>query len=169
MDDFLNPDAIDLEGTNNGDSADSNLVLDLDGVSSELPKFEAMPPGVYDAIIENVEYGNSQSSGNPMLTFQFRITDERFNNRMMFYHTVLNADSGLSRLKRLLVRVAPEVNLSGFNPSKFADSGEILGFPCRLKLNVRPYKGEKRNNVQDVLAPEESPTSFLDATGMDTQ
>jgi len=160
-DDFLNPDAeVGLE--ENVDSGNDNLVLNLDGVSEDLPKFEAIPPGVYDAVVENVEFGYSQNSGNPMLTFQFRITDERFENRMLFYHTVLNKDSGLSRLKRLLVKVAPNIPLSNFNPASFADEGEILGYPCRLKVNIRPYKGEKRNNIVDVLAPEESPTGFLD-------
>jgi len=159
--DFLNPDeTFDFDSGSTGEV--ENLVLNLDDVSDELPKFEPIPPGVYDAIVENVEFGNSQNSGSPMLTFQFRITDPDYENRMLFYHTVLNKESGLSRLKRLLVRVAPDVPLNGFNPAKFADEGVILGYPCRLKVNIRSYKGEKRNNVVDVLAPEDSPTGFLD-------
>lgn len=160
--DFLNPDAnMDLSGDGE-ERENSNLTLNLENASDELPKIEPLPPGIYDCIFENVEFIPVNNSGNPMLTFQLKVIDERYENRMLFYHTVLNKDSGLTRLKQLLVRCAPDVDLRNFNPQKFADEGEILGFACRAKVNVRPYKGEKRNNVTEILAPEESPTGFLD-------
>lgn len=153
--DFLNPDeSMDLS-QGNADTGD-NMVLNLDDVSDELPKFEAMPPGVYNVIVENVEYGPSKSSGNPMLTWQFKVIDEPYENRMLFFHTVLNKEFGVKMLKRTLVRVCPDIDLANFSPAKFAEEGEALGLPARIKVRVRPYQGEKRNDVQDVLPPQDA-------------
>lgn len=161
--DFLNPDEMaDAAGYFEESQQLDNLTLNLDDVSEDLPKFEAMPPGVYDAIIDNVEFGPSKNSGNPMLTFTFRIMDPQYEGRLQFYHTVLNKESGLSRLKRLLVRVCSDIDLGEFNPRKFADEGEALGLPCRVKINVKAYQGSKRNNITDVLAPDESAVGYLD-------
>lgn len=143
---------------NAGTTGDTNnqgagLVLDLGSVDENRPAFEAMPPGVYNAVVENVEFKES-STGNPMLSWQFTITDPEFNNRKVFNHTVLNKEAGLASLKRTLIRVLPDFPLGSFNPEQFADEGVAIGRECRVKLNVRPYNGEKRNNVTDVLAPE---------------
>lgn len=137
-----------------------NLVLDLEGTSDELPKFEPIPPGVYDAVVENVEFGPSQNSGNPMLTWQFRVTQTPYENRTLFFWTVLNSEFGVRMLKRILVRIAPDISLSNFSPKVFAESGAALGLPCRLKVAVRPYQGERRNNVKDVLPPQSVDTFF---------
>lgn len=151
----------DIELGNQSDSQYENLVLDLEGTSDELPKFEPIPPGVYDAIVENVEFGPSQNSGNPMLTWQFRITQSPYENRTLFFWTVLNKEFGIRMLKRILTRIAPDISLSNFSPKAFAESGAVLGLPCRLKITTRTYQGERRNNIKDILPPQ-SADSFFD-------
>jgi hypothetical protein len=138
---------------------DDGMVIDLDGVDENLPGFVALPPGIYDAVVENVEYGPSKA-GNPMLTWTFTLTDPEYKNRKMFYHCTLNKEAGVASLKRTLVRVLPDHGFSAFNPKNFADEGSAIGAECRVKLNVKPYNGEKRNNVVDVLAA--SAGGFLD-------
>lgn len=140
-------------GTTGTSEQGGGLVLDLGGVDENKPAFEAMPPGTYPAVVDNVEFKES-STGNPMLSWTFTITDAEYENRKVFFHTVLNKDAGLASLKRTLIRVLPDFPLGQFNPQSFADEGIAIGRDCRVKLNVRPYNGEKRNNVQDVLAPE---------------
>jgi len=147
----------------NGYDADSdNLVMNLNDVDENKGGFEALPPGVYDALIENTEYGISANGGNPMITWQFRITDGEYANRMQFTHTVLNKELGVATLKKIIIRCVPEVDMGSFNPKKFCDEGTALGFACRLKLKIDLYKGEKRNRVVEVLAPA-STEGFLDA------
>ena len=41
-----------------------NLVVNLEGIQEA--KFENVPKGIYNAEIENVEFGMSQTSGSPM-------------------------------------------------------------------------------------------------------
>lgn len=131
---------------------EDGLVLDLDSVDETMPAFVALPAGIYDAVVENVEYGKSKNE-NPMLTWTFTLTDPEYKNRKMFYHNTLNKEAGIAGLKRTLIRVLPEHGFSNFSPRAFADEGVAIGAECRLKLNIRPYNGEKRNNVVDVLAP----------------
>lgn len=153
---------MDLGGTGADYQAQAdNLVLNLADVDESKASFEALPAGVYNAVIENVEYGLSQNGGNPMLSWEFKITDAEYENRKMFYHTVLNKELGIASLKKLLIRVCPDVEMSAFNPQQFADNGVALGLPCQLKVKIRPYQGEKRNQVQDVLAPVGDAGSFL--------
>ncbi len=156
----LNPDVDLMLGGSELD--EDNLVLDLDNVSEEMPELEALPSGIYNVVIENTEYRVSERSSNPMISWTFRVLDEPYDGRLLFYHTVLNKESGLVRLKQLMVRVLPDIPLSGFKPKAFCDEGVALGRPCRVKVNVRPYQGKRRNNVTDVLAPADEMGSFLD-------
>lgn len=139
--------------------SEENFVMDLTDVN-EKAGFEAIPAGVYDAIVDSAEFGDS-SKGSPMITWKFKLTDPTYNNRGVFYHTVLNTDLGKANLKKTLMRVCPDLDLGNFSPSKFCNEGEALGLPCRVKLKIQMYQGEKRNSVQEVLAAEAS-GSFLD-------
>jgi hypothetical protein len=157
---FLDPDQ---QATNGGaiGNPNENLVLNLDDVNEDMPVFEALPPGVYNCIVENAEFSTS-SKGNPMITWVFKVVDPEYVGRLLFFHTVLNNETGLARLKRTLVRVVPDVSLRDFNPREFCDEGRALGFPCRVKVRIKPYQGQRRNDVVDVLAAAQSEGAFLD-------
>ena len=60
----------------------------------------------------------------------------------------------------------PEEDSASFNPAKFAESGVIINRQCRITLGIQTqkkgeYKGEKRNNVREILAANSMETSFL--------
>ncbi len=156
--DFLDPDAqVNLGGNEGGGE---NLVLDLENIDESGPTYEALPPGIYNCIIDNTEYGLSSKS-NPMITWVFKVVDPEYEGRNLYNHTVLNNEAGLARLKRTLLRVVPDVNLKEFNAQKFCDEAVAIGFPCRVKVRIRPYQGQRRNDVTDVL-PAAEEGSFLD-------
>ena len=161
MTDKLNPD--DNINLNEGEDQEAeNMVLNLDDVDEDKPAFEPLPAGAYNCVVENAEYGVSQRSQNPMITWVFKVVDPQYENRLLFYHTVLNSQQGLARLKRLLTRVVPDIDMSSFNPKKFCEEGEALGFPCQVKVRIRTYRGERRNDVTDVLPPSEGGASYLE-------
>ena len=146
--------------------ADTNgLVFDLSGVQEE-QTFELIPKGTYNAVVDELEFGESKA-GNPMITVKYQITDAEYENRTLYDYWVLSgagADFGLGKLKKFLVRVCPNVDISNFNPATFADEGHAIGNQCRIVVNITTqkkgeYKGEKRNQIKDVLAPETG--SFL--------
>lgn len=146
---------------------DEGAVFDL--TNAEAPAFEAIPKGTYPAIIEELEYTTSQSSGNAMIKVVYMITEGEFAERKVYDFLMLAGDGAkfaLPRLKQMLIRVCPEVDISSFNARRFAESGASINRPCQIKLKITTakngeYKGEKRNQVAEVLSAEGIGGSFL--------
>lgn len=151
-------------GPDVGPKSDASQVIDLTKVSDDLPQFQALPAGTYHCEIEDAQFGMSQA-GNPRIAWQFRVVEPdhpEVDQRLLFYHTVTNKEAGLSRLRRLLTRVLPDVDQKTFDPEPFCASGVALGAPCICRVNQRVQRvketGEvrRRNNVVDVLAADKS-------------
>jgi len=150
-----NFDAFDTDETN-GVAGSAIGAIDLSDVPDQL-QYEVLPAGIYRATVDSVEFGYSQRSGNPMLTWTFKLHLADGRERTQFYHTVLT-DQGLPRLKRTIMRLAPfaneEVNLRAFQPE---DAGVLFtGTPCRVRLRIQNYEGQQRNSISDVLPPDEA-------------
>lgn len=132
-------------------------VYDLTTINVDEPDFPLVPNGTYDAIVENVEFKFS-NAGNAMLKWTFRITQNDQNNRMLFLYTVLTVDFHIKLIAKILNRILPEYDIQTFKPKTFAETGVILGKPCKIKvkveesMNKQTKKMEKRSNVKDVLA-----------------
>jgi hypothetical protein len=170
MNDFIGTDTgFNLEGAAATKKADagvssstdaSGLVFDLTGVEED-KKFEVIPKGTYDAVVEELDFGDSKA-GNPMVTVKYSLTSPEYENRTIFDYWVLQgkgAEFGQGKLKKFLIRVCPETDISSFNPKSFSDEGTAVGKQCRLTLNIQTqkqgeYKGDKRNTVKDVLTAE---------------
>ena len=150
-------------------SADTeSMVFNLNEVE-EQTSFEVLPKGTYNAIVEEFEFTTSQSSGSPMIKCVYSIIDGEYTDRKIFDYYVLTGEGAkyaLPRLKQLITRVVPEEDSTSFNPVKFAESGVIINRQCRITLGIQTqkkgeYKGEKRNNVREILAANSMETSFL--------
>lgn len=153
-------------GGNSGGTDSGALVFDLNGVEED-KGFELIPKGTYPAIVDEMEFGES-SAGNPMMTVKYRIVEGEYADRLLFDYWVLRGNGsefGLAKLKKFLTRVMPEVNLSAFNPADFAESGDAVNRELQVVVKIQTqkkgeYKGEKRNQVSDILSAAES-GSFL--------
>ena len=139
-------------------SADNvGMVFNLNEVEEQSSSFEVLPKGTYNAIVEEFEFTT------------YSIIDGEYADRKIFDYYVLTGEGAkyaLPRLKQLITRVVPEEDSASFNPSKFAESGIIINRQCRITLGIQTqkkgeYKGEKRNNVKEVLAANSMETSFL--------
>jgi hypothetical protein len=144
-------------GVSSGEDEES-LVYDLNAVSE--PSFDVLPKGTYNAVVDEFEFTTSQSSGAPMLKAVYSITDGEYAERKIYDYYVLTGEGAkysMPKLKQLLARVCPEVDLGTFNPPKFAESAIIINRCCQLVLSITTqkkgeYKGEKRNQVREILA-----------------
>lgn len=167
MDNTFNLDS-DVGGSVKAEANTEGMVFNLNDVE-ESTAFEVLPRGTYPAVIEEFEFTHSQSSGSPMIKAVYSVTEGEYAERKVYDYYVLTgagAKFALPKLKQLMTRVCPEVDLSTFNPSDFADSGEIIGRMCQLKLSISTqkkgeYKGEKRNQVKEIMAHSEGEGSFL--------
>ncbi len=150
-------------------AAEETMVFDLNAVEDTAGSFEVLPKGTYDAVIEELEFTRSQTSNDPMIKAVYSIIGGEYEGRKIYDFYMLagrGAEFSMPRLKQLLLRVCPEVELSQFNPQEFADSGVAINRMCQLKLQVTTqkkgeYKGEKRNNVREILAGQTGSGSFL--------
>lgn len=147
----------------------AGLVFDLSGVDENASSFEVLPKGTYNVIIDECELTEAKSSGAPMLAMKYVIDGGEYDSRVIFDYIVLGGkpkaiELGQQKLKKLLVRVCPEVDIQHFNVAAFNEQGTAIGKRCQIVLGIQTnksgdYKGEKRNNVKDILAP--SNDSFM--------
>jgi hypothetical protein len=122
--------------------------------------FKPVPRGIYDVSLSQLDYGFSQRSNNPMWTWIWEVDEGEFAGRKFFYHTVFN-EGGMPRVKRTLARIKTDDGIEAqilaaprFSPEAVANEGQLLGARARLRIDIRKYEGQNRNNVRDVLPPQ---------------
>jgi hypothetical protein len=146
----FDPDAAIDMSDSGSTSNDDALVFNLDDVD-ENAGARPLAPGVYDAVVDGIEFSRSQRSNNPMWTWTFRVQDpESDRERVVFFHTTFTED-GVGRVKKTLRTIDPEFNLSQVRPTQ--PPLDLLEQPCRLRIRNRMYEGSMRNNVSAVMPP----------------
>jgi len=127
-------------------------IIDLSEVQAA--SYEVVPRGRYQGYIESVEYGLSQSSNLPMLTWVLKFEYEEKERTLRFYTTL--AGDGAGRSKATLARLDPELDMSTFAPN---DADEIFGgMEVMINVTIRPDRDDrnvKRNNVGDIYPLDE--------------
>lgn len=154
-------------GSSNTDTGadQGGLVFNLNDVE-DAKGFEVLPKGNYPCVVDELEFGDS-STGNPMLTAKFKVTEGEFEGRLFFDYWVLagkGAEFGLGKVKKFISRICPDTDMTTFKPDVFAESGAAIGRELIVAATIKKqtkgeYKGELRNVVADILAP--STGSFL--------
>lgn len=142
-----------------GSEGGGAFMIDLSGVPDETER-PVIPRGIYPATVDDVSFGHSQSSGNPMWTWIFELSEGagEYAGRKLYFHTPF-VEVMMPRVKKVISRVAPELMNGPFDAEKIANDGVLVGKACRIRLDIKPYEGKPRNNVRDVLPPEEGQAS----------
>jgi hypothetical protein len=159
------------EGTDGAvmeEGGEGNTVIDLTQVP-EGGGFETVPRGMYPCELVEVEYGLSQRSGNPMWTTVWEVEQgHEYAERRFWFHVVLTPKQ-FPRVVRFLNRIGrPDLTKQAFDAQQIAETGELIGCRAKLRITIRPYEGEQRNNVGDVLpadAPGAGGGDFLQSGG----
>jgi hypothetical protein len=157
-------------GGGDGGGDDENEEVDLSQTGTG--GFELIPRGIYNAIVDEVEYTTS-SKGNKMWSWVFEIQDEPYDRRKLFFHTTFN-EGGLPRVKQALMKLGRADLANGrFNPKQVAEEGILVGLPVRLRVGSRVWKesaggdGEMRNDVRGLLSATDTAdgagTSFINS------
>jgi hypothetical protein len=114
-------------------------------------KFENVPKGTYSAVVNSAELQMSQSSGKPMIAWKFEITDGEFKGRKLPFWTSFS-QKALPGTKANIGRLAPEIIATAFKPEKLCNEGYFTGKPCRIRVDLGEYNGEKRSQIKQILA-----------------
>jgi hypothetical protein len=125
-----------------------DLVINLTDV--EEAKFELIPKGIYEANIDNWEFGLSESSGAKMFTGTFQLEHPDYSNVKLKSYFSFGAKA-LPFTKRALNQFAPDVFSGAFKPQEIADSGVMIGRKVRVRITHGEYQGQKRSQIGDVL------------------
>jgi hypothetical protein len=134
-------------------SGEDSLAVDLSGVDPSKPR-PLVPKGVYDAVIDDAQFGYSNNSGNPMWTLVCAIDGGEYSGRK-FYTYIVWTPEQMPRAKQTLQRIAPELAAAKFKVDDDNILAQIQGKRIRIQIAHRWYKEEKRHteNIKQVLPP----------------
>lgn len=135
-----------------------DLELNLEDV--EETTWTLLPVGIHDGRIDEAEYGLS-NSGNPMITLRvkFPISDNEDGDETTLRYYLLLAPKHLGRTKKIIRQIAPDLDLTHFRPND-ADS-YFSGRDVSAKVKIKPFDGERRNNITQLMAPRGPQDEFL--------
>lgn len=128
------------------------LLVDLSKV--EGMKFEVLPKGTYNGIIDEAKFEMSKSSNKPMWNLQIAVTDEgEHQNRKQF--TILSfSEKALPGTKVAIATFAPELLEGPFNPKSDEVVGSLTGRRVKFKVKHEEYQGEPQSRISRWYAPE---------------
>lgn len=127
-------------------------VIDLSGI--EAASYDLIPRGRYPGYIDSVEYGLSQASNLPMLTWTLKFDWEDKERTLRFYTTL--AGDGAGRSKATIARLDPDLDLSQLVPEDMDD--HFAEMEVMIAVVIRPDRDDrkiKRNNVADIYPMDE--------------
>lgn len=133
-------------------SDDDSLMINLSNVEAQ--SFEVMPKGRYPIVVEETEFQISKSSGKPMWSVRFSITEGDFANRKLFTYMSFS-DKALSMTKGNLAALGMTELMEGsFNPKRVAEEGLLVGKTAIAVVAIEKGNdgNEDRNTVKRLVA-----------------
>jgi hypothetical protein len=114
--------------------------------------FEVLPEGTYRAVVDAIERQTSQRSGEPMLVWQYKVTEGKHKGTIVYDFTSLQKQA-LFRLKQRLQALGYEVP---DGPLTF-DTDDLIGTPVVLQVGPprKDNDGNPRTNLIAVMAQSE--------------
>lgn len=125
---------------------------------TDVETFEAMPAGVYEVEVAEVEVRPSENSEYDYINWTLSVTEGDYINRKLWLVTSMSPKAAWKLKEALLAFGADESDLEGeleFDPDDF------IGARCKASTTQESYEGTLRNRVQavhplteDVKSPE---------------
>lgn len=154
----VNVDEVEQEDEVAGAQFENNedgLVVNLSEV--EELKFELLPKGTYDIIIEDNQYAKSKSSGKPMWNLKLNIDGGEFNGRKIF-EIFSFSEGALPGTKTRLAVIAPELLSGDFKVNDPETVASLIGRKAKVKVDIQKAEEgsgyEDQNRVKRWLQPD---------------
>lgn len=125
--------------------------------------FEPLPEGSYEVIIERVEVRESNSSDNDYLNWEFKVTEDDFEERRLWMITSLSPKA-LFRLKDNFLALGvleededmeleweDDIDITPKEGPRLIEP-ELEGLACTVTVGNEVYEGRERNKVVDLQA-----------------
>lgn len=116
--------------------------------------FEPLPVGTYDVTVDTAEATQS-STGKDMIKVKFKVLSGPHEGRGLFNQFVISPDSAnaLAFFFRHMAAFGLDDKYFAANPQLEAVAAALVGKVCRVKVSVREYQGQDRNQVDAVMPP----------------
>lgn len=117
-----------------------NQQFNVDDVPPD--EFDLLPPGEYEAQVVESEITETSSGSGEMLKLTFEVTTGDFERRRVWERlNIVNANSTAQRIaQQSLAKLCSACGLAGID-----DSDELHFIPILIKVDIRPGKGEFRD------------------------
>ncbi len=126
---------------------EDNLLINLSEVEGQ--SFELLPKGKYPVVVEECEYQISKSSGKPMWSMRYSVTEGPFENRKLFQY-ISFSPKALPMSKANIAALAPELAESeAFNPKQIAEEGTMTGRTAMATVGIE--KGQDGNDDRNTI------------------
>jgi hypothetical protein len=136
----------------------SDMKLNLSGVKAN--DFDALPTGKYHVKLTDWDQTETQNAGKlpagtPGINAEFTVQDGPNENRRLWNNFWI-AESTLGFLKSFL-KASGQFTEDELNSEEFSfDWDDLVGVDLVVKVGVRKYNGEDRNNINGYLPYDES-------------
>lgn len=116
--------------------------------------FEPLPVGTYDVTVDTAEATQS-SSGKDMIKVKFKVLGGPHEGRGLFNQFVISPDSAnaLAFFFRHMAAFGLDEKYFATNPQLEAVAAALVGKVCRVKVSIREWQGQDRNQVDAVMPP----------------
>lgn len=116
--------------------------------------FDPIPASIYDVIVDEASATQS-SNGKDMIKATFKVEGGPHDTRKIFNQFVISPDSpnGLAFFFRHMAVLGLKEDFFATNPTTEAVAAAIVGKRCRVKVSIRQWNEQDRNQVDSVLPP----------------
>ncbi len=116
--------------------------------------FDPLPPSTYDVIVDEASATQS-SNGKDMIKVTFRVEGGPHDTRKIFNNFVISPDSanGLAFFFRHMAVLGLKDDFFANNPTTEMVAAAIVSRRCRVKVSIRQWQEQDRNQVDAVLPP----------------
>lgn len=133
---------VDFENNEDG------LVVNLADV--EELKFELLPKGKYDIIIEDNTYAKSKSAGQPMWNLKLNVEGGEYDGRKVF-DIFSFSPKALPGTKTRLAIIAPELMDKDFKVNDPEVVASLIGRRARIQVDIRPEDEAAGYSAQNIV------------------
>ena len=123
------------------------IKVQLSGVQTGT--FEALPNAVYPVHVFEIEEKTGQDSGEPYLSFVFKIDEGHEHAGRQFWHNISLSEKALWNFKRVMIALGvPAEDLEAEYAFEISDH---LGKACSVRVITETFDNVARNKVKAVL------------------
>lgn len=128
---------------------------DMLKAASEAPGFSALPPGEYDCVVDSANVKQVSDGAKSAIAAQFKVENGPYQGQSCFNQFTLSPENpnALAFFFRHMGAMGLDKDYFAANPQLERVASDLVGRRCRVRVSIRQWQGQDRNQVDAVLPP----------------